>query len=481
MSAGAPVFSDWFDCYGGSLKSWLVPAAFQHPAKFSRKLIERIYAHVLEEGWLKPGQRVLDPMAGVSVGGIAAANVGLLWSGVELEPRFVALSRQNFAKHQRAWTALGKSLPTIRQGDARYLQGEAEAVVSSPPYADQALTSQRNFQSRFQPEQKKAADNPREGYAAVVSSPPYADAINAKGDGIDWTKAADLATGRKRGPGTKHYETLKAQQSYDAVVTSPPFSPDQPTASQSRVLAEGGYEQLKSPAKRDATHAGTTPGQIGALPPGGVRAVITSPPYASGGHHPDQTGSWGGLQEEKAVGLGTKKAAGYGQTPGQIGRMAEGDVQAIVTSPPYEASINVKKQGQRQPERETVLGRPIAYGSDQDNVGNLAGETYWSAMRQVYENCFGALPPGGHIILVVKGFVRKGAYVDLPTQTCQLLEAVGFRVIHRHKAWLIAKEAQGRFEGGEDRRAFKSFFRRLQERKGGPRVDFECVVCAEKP
>ena len=49
------------------------------------------------------------------------------------------------------------------------------------------------------------------------------------------------------------------------------------------------------------------------------------------------------------------------------------------------------------------------------------------------------------------------------------------------KAWLVSQTAQARFDGAEYRREFKSFFRRIQERRGGPKINFECVVCAEKP
>ena len=352
---------DWWGLYGGSLKDWLVPAAFSHPAKFSKKLIERIYAHALAEGWLVPGSStVLDPMAGVATGGVAAANAGLAWEGIELEGHFIQAGQATLERHRAVWERMGRPVPVLRQGDARHL----DAAIGTVPVVVSA---------------------PREGYAAVVSSPPYADAINAHGDGIDWSKADPATTGnRKRGPGTKHFDTLHAQHSYRAVVTSPPFSPDQPRAYQH------GHDLTQPPRARGATEVTlSTPGQLGALPMGDVRAVISSP------------------------------------------------------SP-------------------------------------LSGDTYWVAMRQVCENCYAVLPAGGHIILTLKGFVRKGQYVDLPGQTCQLLEAVGFTVLHRHRAWLLAKEAQARFDGGEDRCQHKSFFRRIQERRGAPAVDFEEVLCAVK-
>lgn len=50
---------DWYGCYDGSWSSApLVPEAYAHPAKCSFALAERIYRHMLAEGWLQPGDTV---------------------------------------------------------------------------------------------------------------------------------------------------------------------------------------------------------------------------------------------------------------------------------------------------------------------------------------------------------------------------------------------------------------------------------------
>ena len=312
-------------------------------------------------------------MAGVATFGIAAANAGLRWLGVELEANWAELGRACLEKHRKTWEALGRPLPQIIQGDAR---GLLELL------------------------------SPAGQIAGVVSSPPYSDSSGAGHDGM-LERTPRRTSGKSLGLG-------KSQS----------------------IMAK----------------TGPTPGQLASLPLGDVQAVISSPPYGGGGHHPDQTGSWGGLQMEKAVGLGTKEVAGYGLTPGQIGRMPEGEISAV---------------GE--------------YGKTPGQLANLQVSTYWESVATIYAQCFALLPLGAHILLVVKPFVKNKAVVDLPGQTCQLLEAVGFRVLHRHRAWLVAREAQRRFDGGEDRREWKSFFRRLQEGKGSPRIDFECVICAERP
>ena len=42
----------WTGCYPSNWKGKIVPDAITHPAKYSSKLIRRIYEHMIEEGWL---------------------------------------------------------------------------------------------------------------------------------------------------------------------------------------------------------------------------------------------------------------------------------------------------------------------------------------------------------------------------------------------------------------------------------------------
>jgi hypothetical protein len=85
------MIDEWRGCYGEGWQGLIVPEAFAHPAKFSRALIQRIYEHVVAEGWAKPGDVVVDPFAGVALGALDAQRLGLNYVGVELEQRFVDL------------------------------------------------------------------------------------------------------------------------------------------------------------------------------------------------------------------------------------------------------------------------------------------------------------------------------------------------------------------------------------------------------
>ena len=84
---------EWNGCYDNGWQSApLVAEAYAHPAKISFGLAERIYRHMLAEGWLEHGARVIDPFGGIGGCAFHAALYGMHWTGVELEPKFVDLA-----------------------------------------------------------------------------------------------------------------------------------------------------------------------------------------------------------------------------------------------------------------------------------------------------------------------------------------------------------------------------------------------------
>ncbi len=133
LQADQPV--QWSGCYDDHWDGLIVDDAVAHPAKFSAGLIRRIFGHGYAEGFWKHDDLIGDPFAGVACGGIIASGVGLRWIGVELEERFVVLANENIRK----WRHIGPS-PIIIQGDSREfakIVGECDAIVTSPPFADQ--------------------------------------------------------------------------------------------------------------------------------------------------------------------------------------------------------------------------------------------------------------------------------------------------------------------------------------------------------
>jgi hypothetical protein len=221
----------WESCYDSGWGDLLHPSAYQHPAKLAYGLTVRLYDHGFERGWWQKGSTVIDPFAGVCCGGIVAAYRGLRFIGVELEPRFVALSEANLALHRARWRAAGDPEPAALQGDSRRLAellgGGCEAVVTSPPYADTPVAdlprgkaggasggigTQYRLGNRGTNARKKADGTLTESYGtapgqlgnlpagdadAVLTSPPYAECLRVHGDGIDWEKTCAAHRGSR--------------------------------------------------------------------------------------------------------------------------------------------------------------------------------------------------------------------------------------------------------------------------------------------
>jgi hypothetical protein len=415
--------SVWHGCYDSGWGDLITSESFSHPAKFAPGLIDRIFKHGLKQGYWQKGDLIGDPFGGIAGGGIVAAFNWLRWCGVELEKKFVSLGRQNIEMHRPAWESYGFPVPVLIRGDSRRFSEIAVAagIVTSPPYAD-CLTPMNNGIDWEKADPKwrtsKRKDTPgrssmANGYGenpanignlrmgSIVTSPPYADAVSARSHGIDWSKAGPATGNRKRGEGTRHESTLRAQLNY---------SPN--------------------------------PANIGNLK---IDAVYTSPPWEKGAEGAFRGGKWRNPEDALAAGRG------HGASDAARMRQLERDEQ--------------KK-----------------YGNSDGQIGNDSGETYWQAMRRVYAECWRALKPGGHMAVVVKAHVKNKKKVHLPQQTLKILLCIGFEPVERIKAMLVKEETQpGLFGEITKRTERKSFFRRLAEKKGSPRIDWEEVLIVRKP
>lgn len=418
--------STWEDCYEAQWSGMITPAAFAHPAKFSRGLIERIYDYCLAEGYLRAGDVVGDPFGGVGTGGIIAAYRRLRWFGLELEPRFVALGNENLALHKGRW-------PAATLGDAMLLQGDS-----------------RRFHEAWH-----AA--PR--FSGMVTSPPYADSISAQESGIDWSKGTGgrdftkeqrhqglrKPMGLEYGSGSGQIGALKSGN-LDAAVTSPPYAD----------IAAGAGGLNSRPARKPGQQCGRTgggsqaadqkygraEGQISQLASGTIDGAVTSPPWVDCNLSIDKNFMEKRAAENRNGSRFQPDIGSYGTSPDQIGALKA-------------ASANGKA---------------------------AAAETYWMAMKQVYASCHLAIKPGGVLVVVVKDYVAKKQRVPLCDDTCRLLEHGGFTIEERIRAMLVSRTVHPDLFQGETvvKRSRKSFFRHLAEQNGSPPIDYEEVIIARR-
>lgn len=110
-----------------------------HPAKFPESMAQEFI-----EFFTKPGERVLDPMAGTGSTLIAALRAGRNSVGIELNPKYAGIASQLINEEKARLTAqtAGGSLPEtlLINGDAllasSYNLPVIDYVLTSPPYWD---------------------------------------------------------------------------------------------------------------------------------------------------------------------------------------------------------------------------------------------------------------------------------------------------------------------------------------------------------
>ena len=192
------------------------------------------------------------------------------------------------------------------------------------------------------------------------------------------------------------------------------------------------------------TAYGRSPGQLGAMPEGLLDAAIASPPFLQTSGGVGVTSDSGPLADAALVArhaAGNAAAQGYGESDGNLGNMPQGDLSAIVSSPPYEGievgNLGNYKSPSRLPDRAGDLfkasgGNHRNYSVSAEQVGAMQGETFWAASRLILEQTRGVLRPDAHACWVLKPFVRDHAIVDFPDQWRQVCESVGFRLLHVH-------------------------------------------------
>jgi len=440
----------WSGCYDDGWHGDIVPEAFSHPAKFSHGLIHRIYLHAKEMGWVKPGDWVLDPFGGVALGGLDALAMGLNWVGVELEAKFVSLGEQNIELWQRqlkGWPNLGTA--RIVQGDSRRLKDviiEANLIVSSPPYA----------------EIRQDGGSSRDGYKGLT---------NYSGEPRNyWRTQRDQNNLGNMPEGSLHDVLEQA----DIVISSPPFCDKIPQQ-------DANFQTPHDSLKRRRLDYGSSPGQLGSMKEGKFEMVVGSPPFSSLGNQP--TGQGQGVRSDYKAGKRKAETPGtnYGPSPGQLGSMKEGSIDAVISSPPYESSQGVNPSNGIKSEKPRRLWDEYDVGS-KENLGNSSGDTFWSASREIVQQCFDLLKPGGHAIWVCKDYVKNKKRVPFSDRWQALCESVGFKLVCCHQSMLVKEHGTQTTIHGDEKITTerKSFFRRLAESKGSPRIDWEDILCLVK-
>jgi len=444
---------DWRGLYGEGWGIDLTPEAYSHPAKFARGLIRRIYEEMVMRDWLRAGDSILDPFGGVAAGALEAMRCGLHWTGVELEQKFVTLGQRNIEMWRARYGAYFPRWGTARllQGDSRRLRevvaSEVVGLVSSPSYEhdtisrDQRPNNPTNADRNYGQSPGQLGAMPLGAFEGVVSSPPF------------------------------------LQQSGGTNVTSA-----------SGPLADVSLIERHAAGNASAHAYGESDGQMQAMAKGDYEAVISSPPYESTHVFDQEALRLAAQGNARAIQDGAEDGGfRYGTSAGQLAQLPNGHYAVVVSSPPYN---EIEDSGGREYLKRFGIGltrgEPFfgPYSNNPDNICNV-GDTFWSAAALILRECYALLCPGGVAAWVCKDYVRHKRRVEFCRQWQQLCEHTGFETVLVARAWVIENNGTQLGFMEEDNKRYiterKSFFRRLAERKGSPRIDFEEVIFVRKP
>ena len=158
-------------------KQFFVPDSFAHPAKMDAQLLIWIVEH-----YTKPGEIILDPMAGSGTT-MLACTLGRNVFLIELEEKFVKMCRDNWAEvRMRPQLGYDMGICDIKQGDARNLEHILfDKIISSPPWAE--VGTDIPVTGRHHQVVRKDSTHTLEYVDKIVTSPPYAKAVELRQSG----------------------------------------------------------------------------------------------------------------------------------------------------------------------------------------------------------------------------------------------------------------------------------------------------------
>lgn len=376
------------------------------------KMNLNLLRHILKT-YTKMGDIVLDPMAGTGSTVILASSMGRQGIAVEYEAKFCGMIEENIGLLERQSSFIPRGRVVCIQGDAREL---SKHLIESD---------------------------------VIISSPPYGNRLS------------DVAI--KDGDSAR----MGYRQTVDVVLTSPPY--------ESTGLDGGDVkkrtERLERAGYNPKDYLGGRARNTILKPYDEIDAIVSSPPYGS-----DNANLQARKDRSAKSILASTGVRGIELDSENLGNLKYGDIDAVITSPPYESTKPIQdfeiiklanlNRGRKLSDVESWSIKDEGYGSSPENIGNLKSDNYLEAMLQVYQEAHKVLKSEGTMVLVTKNFIRDKQVVRLDLDTIKLCGSVGFKLID-HLYFKLPT---------------KSFWKHLYHRKypDVPEVKYEDILVFEK-
>jgi hypothetical protein len=104
------------------------------------------------------------------------------------------------------------------------------------------------------------------------------------------------------------------------------------------------------------------------------------------------------------------------RAPSKVALLPYARIDLLLTAPPYAGEVG-EVDGRARGTGENLCAQETRnYGADGSNLGHARGQTYLSAMAQIYGACAAVLRPGGFLVVVTKNLRAGGASTTSPAR-----------------------------------------------------------------
>ncbi|WP_245985000.1 TRM11 family SAM-dependent methyltransferase [Streptomyces tateyamensis] len=194
-----------------------------------------------------------------------------------------------------------------------------------------------------------------------------------------------------------------------------------------------------------AVAAYTAPGQLVLDPMCGIGTTLVEAVHLSrDAIGVELEGRWAAVARANLNLAGTQGATGTaGVTTGDarhahtlVDPEHRGQVQLLLTSPPYGASVHGQVRATRETGQQGIGKFDTTYGNNPANLAHAPTDDLLDAFSKILASCLPLLAPGAHVAVTARPWRHHGELVDLPAAVIAAGQSVGLTPVERCVALL---------------------------------------------
>ncbi|MFF4960945.1 TRM11 family SAM-dependent methyltransferase [Streptomyces sp. NPDC001222] len=113
-----------------------------------------------------------------------------------------------------------------------------------------------------------------------------------------------------------------------------------------------------------------------------------------------------------------------------------GEVDLVVTSPPYGNSVHGQVRSTRETGERGVVKKDYRYSHDPSNLAHVSTDRLLEAFTEILAQCRRVLRPGGTVVVTTRPWRERGELIDLPSAVLAAGQAAGLTPAERCVALL---------------------------------------------